>query len=101
MVFEEVKRYKDTLKDLVTASNQTEALGALIPNLEEFIDVAQSEWFCFPPENQSQSTLERKASIIHLLHFRVLASNHHLCKPQLGGLHLPCAGMLQVKYMTV
>lgn len=48
VVFDEVKRYKDTLKDLVIASNQTGALGALIPNLEEFIDVAQSEWFCFP-----------------------------------------------------
>lgn len=47
-VFDQVKHYKDTLKQLVTACNQTEALGALIPNLEEFIDVAQSEWLCFP-----------------------------------------------------
>lgn len=47
-VFDQVKNYKDTLKQLVTACNQTEALGALIPNLEEFIDVAQSEWLSFP-----------------------------------------------------
>ncbi|XP_056890910.1 STRA6-like [Takifugu flavidus] len=43
-VFDQVKHYKDTLKQLVTACNQTEALGALIPNLEEFIDVAQKSW---------------------------------------------------------
>lgn len=49
-VFDQVKHYKDTLKQLVTACNQTEALGALIPNLEEFIDVAQSEWLCSPQE---------------------------------------------------
>lgn len=49
-VFDQVKHYKDTLKQLVTVCNQTEALGALIPNLEEFIDVAQSEWLCSPQE---------------------------------------------------
>lgn len=49
-VFDQVKNYKDTLKQLVTVCNQTEVLGALIPNLEEFIDVAQSEWPRFPQE---------------------------------------------------
>lgn len=43
VAFNKVERYKSTLKHLVTACNQTQALGAFIPNLEEFIDVARSE----------------------------------------------------------
>lgn len=65
MVFDQIKHYKDTLKYLVTACNQTEALGALIPNLEEFIDVAQSEWFCFLQEIKLDliNTCEKKCKV--------------------------------------
>lgn len=46
VTFDQVDRWKDTLKQLVTSCNQTEALGAMIPQLEEFIDVARSELVC-------------------------------------------------------
>lgn len=43
IAFDQVVRWKNTLKDLVTSCDQTEALGAMIPQLEEFINVARSE----------------------------------------------------------
>lgn len=103
MVFDQVKHYKDTLKYLVTACNQTEALGALIPNLEEFIDVAQSECFCFIQEIILDliNTCVKINVKFYSFDFRVLAGYHHLCKPQLCSLHLACVGMLQVKYMRL
>lgn len=48
VAFDQVERWKNTLKHLVTSCNQTEALGAMIPQLEEFIDVAKSELVCTP-----------------------------------------------------
>lgn len=42
--FDQVERWKTTLERLVTSCNQTEALGAMIPGLEEFIDVARKSW---------------------------------------------------------
>ncbi|XP_034454624.1 STRA6-like [Hippoglossus hippoglossus] len=42
--FGQVDRWKDTLQQLVSSSNQTEALGAMIPQLEEFIVVARKSW---------------------------------------------------------
>ncbi|XP_044047702.1 STRA6-like isoform X2 [Siniperca chuatsi] len=45
VAFDKVDRWKNTLKQLVTSCNQTEALGAMIPQLEEFIDVARKSWF--------------------------------------------------------
>ncbi|XP_059192817.1 STRA6-like [Centropristis striata] len=44
VAFDQVDRWKNTLKHLVTSCNQTEALGAMIPQLEEFIDVARKSW---------------------------------------------------------
>lgn len=51
VAFDKVEQYKNTLKHLVTACNQTQALGAFVPNLEEFIDVARSE--SVPPSSKS------------------------------------------------
>ncbi|KAM9856960.1 STRA6-like [Aulostomus maculatus] len=45
IVFDQVDRWKNTLKHLVTSCNQTEALGTMIPQLEEFIHVARKTWF--------------------------------------------------------
>ncbi|XP_068583685.1 STRA6-like [Cebidichthys violaceus] len=44
VAFDKVDRWKNTLKQLVTSCNQTESLGAMIPQLEEFIDVARKSW---------------------------------------------------------
>ncbi|XP_054636013.1 STRA6-like [Dunckerocampus dactyliophorus] len=44
MAFGQVDRWKNTLKHMVTSCNQTEALGAMIPQLEEFINVARKTW---------------------------------------------------------
>lgn len=44
VVFDQVERWKDTLKEMVICCNQTEALAAMIPSLEEFIDVARKSW---------------------------------------------------------
>ncbi|XP_031720310.1 STRA6-like [Anarrhichthys ocellatus] len=44
VAFDKVDRWKNTLKQLVTSCNQTEHLGAMIPQLEEFIDVARKSW---------------------------------------------------------
>ncbi|KAM6941530.1 STRA6-like isoform 2-T2 [Lycodopsis pacificus] len=44
VAFDKVDGWKDTLKQLVTACNQTEHLGAMIPQLEEFIYVARKSW---------------------------------------------------------
>lgn len=43
VAFDQIEKWKNTLNYLVTSCNQTEALGAMIPQLEEFIDVARSE----------------------------------------------------------
>uniref|UniRef100_A0A665TPE7 STRA6-like n=1 Tax=Echeneis naucrates TaxID=173247 RepID=A0A665TPE7_ECHNA len=42
--FDQVEKWKNTLEYLVTSCNQTEALGSMIPELEEFIDVARKSW---------------------------------------------------------
>lgn len=46
VAFDREEKWKETLEYLVTSCNQTEALGAMIPQLEEFIDVARSELVC-------------------------------------------------------
>lgn len=43
VTFQGVEKWKDTLNQLIISSNQTEALAAMIPQLEEFIHVARSE----------------------------------------------------------
>lgn len=43
VAFKRVEHWKDTLKYVVSSCNQTEALATMIPQLEEFIDVAKSE----------------------------------------------------------
>ncbi|KAJ4944102.1 hypothetical protein JOQ06_012648 [Pogonophryne albipinna] len=42
LAFDHVGRWKDTLKHLVISCNDTEALGFMITQLEEFIDVSRS-----------------------------------------------------------
>uniref|UniRef100_A0A3Q3MRH8 STRA6-like n=1 Tax=Mastacembelus armatus TaxID=205130 RepID=A0A3Q3MRH8_9TELE len=44
VAFEQVEKWKNTLEHLVTSCNQTEALGAMIPQLEEFLHVARKTW---------------------------------------------------------
>ncbi|XP_061685864.1 STRA6-like isoform X2 [Syngnathoides biaculeatus] len=44
IAFGQVDRWKNTLKHLVTSCNQTEAFGAMIPQLEEFINVSRKTW---------------------------------------------------------
>ncbi|XP_077427665.1 STRA6-like isoform X1 [Vanacampus margaritifer] len=44
IAFDQVVRWKNTLEHLVTSSNQTEALGGMIPQLEEFINVSKKTW---------------------------------------------------------
>ncbi|KAK5866186.1 hypothetical protein PBY51_020396 [Eleginops maclovinus] len=44
LTFDQVDKWKDTLKHLVISCNETEALGVLIPQLEEFIHVARKSW---------------------------------------------------------
>ena len=50
VAFDRVESWKNTLKHLVTSCNQTTSLGAMIPQLEEFIDVARSEFDCTPQQ---------------------------------------------------
>ncbi|XP_041641266.1 STRA6-like [Cheilinus undulatus] len=44
VAFDQVDRYKDMLEGLATSCNQTQALGAMIPQLEEFVNVARKSW---------------------------------------------------------
>ncbi|XP_034094466.1 STRA6-like [Gymnodraco acuticeps] len=44
LAFDQVGRWKDTLKHLVISCNDTEALGFMITQLEEFIDVSRKAW---------------------------------------------------------
>ena len=44
VAFDQVDKWKNTLKYLGTSCNQTEALGVMIPQLEEFIYVARSKF---------------------------------------------------------
>lgn len=44
VTFNQVENWKNTLQQLVTSCNQTQALGAMIPQLEEFISVARKSW---------------------------------------------------------
>lgn len=43
VTFETVENWKNILNQLISSSNQTEALEAMIPQMEEFIYVARSE----------------------------------------------------------
>ncbi|XP_041838110.1 STRA6-like [Melanotaenia boesemani] len=44
VAFDQLENWKNTLKPLVISCNQTEALGYMIPQLEEFISVARKSW---------------------------------------------------------
>ncbi|XP_012722464.2 STRA6-like [Fundulus heteroclitus] len=44
VAFDQVEDWKNTLKEVVSSCNQTQALGYMIPQLEEFIDVARKSW---------------------------------------------------------
>lgn len=44
-VFDSIEKWKNTLNQLVSCCNQTEILGGMISQLEEFISVARSELF--------------------------------------------------------
>lgn len=45
VTFDEAEKWKNTLKQMVTSCNQTEALAVMLPQLEEFILVARRCWF--------------------------------------------------------
>lgn len=47
VVFDKLDNWKDTLKQVTTSCNQTEALALMIPQLEEFIHVARSKLFFY------------------------------------------------------
>ncbi|KAA8595048.1 STRA6-like [Etheostoma spectabile] len=63
MAFDRIDRWKNTLKQLVTSCNQTEALEVMIPQLEEFIDVARKSWLA----TTIFSTLNSAAYCFHVL----------------------------------
>ncbi|XP_067438448.1 STRA6-like [Thunnus thynnus] len=44
VVFDKAEEWKDTLKNLVTSCNNTGALAAMIPQLENFIYVSRETW---------------------------------------------------------
>ncbi|XP_022064951.2 STRA6-like isoform X1 [Acanthochromis polyacanthus] len=44
VAFDHIERWKDTLQQLHTSCNQTGALEVMIPELEEFLDVARKSW---------------------------------------------------------
>ncbi|XP_040892331.1 STRA6-like [Toxotes jaculatrix] len=44
VAFDQVEKWKNTLQQMITTCNQTEALGVMIPQLEEFIVVARKSW---------------------------------------------------------
>ncbi|PWA14905.1 hypothetical protein CCH79_00014212, partial [Gambusia affinis] len=44
VAFDRVEEWKSTLKDITGSCNQTQALVYMIPQIEEFIDVARSEF---------------------------------------------------------
>ncbi|KAF6726515.1 Coiled-coil domain-containing protein 180 [Oryzias melastigma] len=44
VVFDKLDNWKDTLKQVTTSCNQTEALALMIPQLEELIHVARKSW---------------------------------------------------------
>lgn len=45
VAFGQIDRWKETLKHLINSSNDTESFGAMIPQLEELIDVSRKCWF--------------------------------------------------------
>lgn len=46
--FDKLEDYKNAMARVAAFCNQTESLDAMIPQLEEFIDVARSELVCTP-----------------------------------------------------
>ncbi|XP_031145203.1 STRA6-like [Sander lucioperca] len=63
VAFDKIDRWKNTLKQLVMSCNQTEALAVMIPQLEEFIDVARKSWLA----TIIFSTLNSVAYCFHVL----------------------------------
>lgn len=77
VAFDQVDKWKNTLKQLITACNETEALGAMIPQLEEFIDVSRSELVY---QTIADAINDIKSIILLCFSYsRVLVSYHHLC----------------------
>ncbi|KAI4832482.1 hypothetical protein KUCAC02_015449 [Chaenocephalus aceratus] len=58
LAFDQVGRWKDTLKHLVISCNDTEAQGFMITQLEEFIDVSRKACLLSPCLGMLQETLE-------------------------------------------
>lgn len=69
VAFDTVEEWKNTLNQLITASNQTEALGAMITQLEEFIHVARSELGCSPVNFVYIVNIRREIFAPNLSHF--------------------------------
>lgn len=44
VIFGQIDRWKETLKNLSISCNETESFGAIIPSLEEFIDISRKCW---------------------------------------------------------
>ncbi|XP_027875012.1 STRA6-like isoform X2 [Xiphophorus couchianus] len=44
VAFDRVEEWKNTLQDITGSCNQTQALAYMIPQIEEFIDVARKSW---------------------------------------------------------
>lgn len=127
VVFDKVDKWKNTLEYLVESCNETETLGAMIPQLEEFVDVARSE----SKINRTAVVLlcecvkqisEKIDCLLELLRFnrgqkemttftstlktcfclcsvcfRIVVCHHHLCQYELRRLYLPHFGVLQVR----
>ncbi|KAM8842394.1 STRA6-like [Synchiropus picturatus] len=62
LVFGQADGWKDTLQHLVTSCNQTQAIG-LVPELEEFIDVAHKTWLA----TTAFASLNSLVYILHVL----------------------------------
>lgn len=47
VAFDRMEEWKNTLKEVAGSCNQTQALGNMIPQIEEFIDMARSEFLYY------------------------------------------------------
>ncbi|XP_035494092.1 STRA6-like isoform X2 [Scophthalmus maximus] len=79
VAFDQVDKWKNTLQQLVTSCNQTAALGAMIPQLEEFLAVARKSWL-------ATTIIASLNSVAYTLHVLVCYRKHlkRLWKGQRG-----------------
>uniref|UniRef100_A0A3B5AEU9 Uncharacterized LOC103366466 n=1 Tax=Stegastes partitus TaxID=144197 RepID=A0A3B5AEU9_9TELE len=79
VVFDKAEMWKNTLKEVSTACNQSESLGAMIPTLEELIDVSRKSWL-------ATTIFASLNSVAYTLHILVCYRKHlkRLWKGQKG-----------------